>query len=94
MSNGTGIDGDGLYLRAKTPALMAFFICSFLGNEGNGIQIAYDTYGVLSLAGVSYFGNDTNMNCDLDYYAHPAPQSGRELSCNITFKQEFNRIWN
>jgi hypothetical protein len=73
MSNGAGNDGDGLYLRAKTPALMIFYTSSFIGNEGNGIEIAYDSYGVPSLLGVSYFGNDTDMDGDLNYYGHIAP---------------------
>ncbi|HUV16350.1 MAG TPA: right-handed parallel beta-helix repeat-containing protein [Pelolinea sp.] len=70
MSNGLGLDGDGIYLRAATPARMIFYKSSFLGNEGSGIDIAYDTWGIPTLNYVSYFGNDTDMDGDLNYYAH------------------------
>ena len=71
MSNGKGNDGDGIYLRAATPARMIFRNSSFLGNEGSGIDIEYDTWGVPTLNNVSYFGNDTDLDGDLNYYAHP-----------------------
>ena len=73
MSNGAGNDGDGLYLRAMTPALTIFYTSSFIGNEGNGIEFVYDIFRVPSLLNVSYFGNDTDMDGDLNYYEHAAP---------------------
>ncbi len=73
MSNGKGVDGDGLYMRAKSPSLKIFYTCSFIGNEGNGIEISYDNYGIPAMMGVSYFGNDTDLDGDLNYYSHLAP---------------------
>lgn len=71
MSNGLGTDGDGIYLRAATPARMIFQQSSFLGNEGSGIDIAYDSWGVPTINNVSFFGNDTDMDGDLNKYIHP-----------------------
>lgn len=71
MSNGMGNDADGIYLRAATPARMFFQNSSFLGNQGSGIEIEYDTWGYATLTNVSYFGNDTDMDGDLNYYVHP-----------------------
>jgi hypothetical protein len=70
MSNGEGSDGDGLYMRMATPALTIIYSSSFLGNEGSGIEMDYTSYGVPSLIGVSYFGNDTDMDGDLNFYSH------------------------
>ena len=70
MSNGKDNDGDGIYLRAATPARMIIQDSSFLGNEGSGIDIAYDSWGIPTLGNVSYFGNDTDLDGDLNYYAH------------------------
>ena len=39
--------------------------------KGSGIDIAYDTLGYASLINVSYFGNDTDLDGDLNYYLHP-----------------------
>jgi hypothetical protein len=50
---------------------MVFQNSSFLGNQGSGIEIEYDTWGYATLTNVSYFGNDTDMNGDLNYYVHP-----------------------
>ena len=71
MSNGMGNDADGIYLRTANPTQVIFQNSSFLGNEGSGIEIAYDTLGMPLLINVSYFGNDTDMDGDLNFYVHP-----------------------
>ena len=70
MTNGEGYDGDGLYVEVSDPALLQIYYSTFLGNEGNGIEVAGDFLGVPQLTYVTYFGNDTDMSGDLNYYAH------------------------
>lgn len=71
MSNGMGYDADGIYLRAATPSSVTFQNSSFVGNQGDGIEIVYDVWGVPVLNNVSYFGNDTDLNGNLNLYVHP-----------------------
>ena len=67
MSNGVGYEGDGLYIEIPDPAYLKIYTSSFIGNEGNGI----DVIGIFPtkplLFSVSYFGNDTDMDGDPNY---------------------------
>ena len=70
MSNGEGNNDDGLYIEISDPALLQLYFATFLGNEGNGIELVSDTLGSPLLSSVTYFGNDTDNSGDLNYYAH------------------------
>ena len=70
MSNGEGFDGDGLYMRLTNPALASIYYSTFVGNEGNGIELENDIAGNPLLSYVSYFGNDTDLDSDLNFYSH------------------------
>jgi hypothetical protein len=73
MSNGVGLDGAGIFVRAYTASSLKFYLSSFIGNEGSGIEIAYDTALLPVLSGVSYFGNDTDRDGDLNLEIYLAP---------------------
>ena len=70
MSNGEGNNDDGLYIEISDPAFLQLYFATFLGNEGNGIELVSDTLGSPLLSSVTYFGNDTDNSGDLNYYAH------------------------
>ena len=64
MSNGVGYDGDGLYIEIPDPSYLKIYYSSFIGNEGNGIDVFGDVPEMPQLFSVSYFGNDTDMDGD------------------------------
>lgn len=70
MSNGVGYEGDGLNIEIADPLLLTIYYSTFIGNEGNGIDVLCDTFGIPLLNSVSYFGNDTDMDGDMNYYVH------------------------
>jgi len=67
MSNGVGYDGDGLYIDMPDPAYLKIYYSTFIGNEGNGIDVIGFVPGTPQLFTVSYFGNDTDMDGDPNY---------------------------
>ena len=70
MSNGVGYDSDGLWIELPNAADLRIYNSSFIGNEGCGIDLGSDVLGMPTLSSVSFFGNDTNMSGDRNYYAH------------------------
>jgi len=64
MSNGVGYDGDGLYIEIPDPSYLKIYYSTFIGNEGNGIDVLGVVPEVPQLFSVSYFGNDTDMDGD------------------------------
>ena len=70
MSNGEGYEGDGLWIEIPDASALTIYRSSFIGNEGSGIDLGSDYLGTPTLSSVSYFGNDTNMSGDYNYYAH------------------------
>lgn len=70
MSNGAGYDGDGLWVELPNASDLKIYSSSFVGNEGNGIDLGSSVLGVPTLSSVSFFGNDTNYSGDYNYYAH------------------------
>jgi hypothetical protein len=62
--NGTGSDGDGLFIWLNPDHKVTITKSSFMGNEGNGIEIQYMGAGGLPpvLSSVTYFGNDTDYD--------------------------------
>jgi hypothetical protein len=70
MSNGEGYEGDGLNIEMTDPLQLRIYNSTFIGNEGNGIDLLCDSFGIPLLSSVSYFGNDTDMDGDMNYYIH------------------------
>ena len=66
-SNSWGGDNDGLYLNVGAYPVSILY-SSFIGNEGNGIEVVNATS--LNLTGTNYFGNDTNVNGDPNLFWH------------------------
>jgi hypothetical protein len=64
MSNGVGYDGDGLYIEIPDPSYLKIYYSTFIGNEGNGIDVLGTVPEMPQLFSVSYFGNDTDMDGD------------------------------
>ncbi|MDK2980712.1 MAG: hypothetical protein PWQ55_1059 [Chloroflexota bacterium] len=64
MSNGEGYDGDGLYIEIPDPSYLKIYYSTFIGNEGNGIDVLGSVPEMPLLYSVSYFGNDTDMDGD------------------------------
>lgn len=57
FSNGSGVDGDGLFIEASAASQVIIKSSAFIGNEGNGIEVQ----GVMPILSKSwYFGNDTD----------------------------------
>ncbi|NPV41217.1 MAG: hypothetical protein HPY72_07745 [Anaerolineae bacterium] len=69
MSNGVGYDGDGLYIEIPDPLYLKIYASSFIGNEGNGIEVI-GTGSIPTepqLFNVSFCGNDTDRDDDPNY---------------------------
>ncbi len=69
MSNGVSYDGDGLYIEIPDPLYLKIYASSFIGNEGNGIEVI-GTGSIPTkpqLFTVSFFGNDTDRDGDPNY---------------------------
>jgi hypothetical protein len=73
LSNGGGSDGDGLHIVADSGSKITIMKSVFMGNEGNGLDIANGSVLTPILSGVLYFGNDVDGDGTADqrdYYNH------------------------
>jgi len=48
----------------------SIYYCSFLGNEGNGIEIESDVIGLPLFLSTNYIGNDTDLDGDWNLFCH------------------------
>ena len=73
LLNGVGSDGDGLHIEANPTGNVTIIKSTFMGNEGNGIDIN-NSFGVKPvLTAALYFGNDSDYDGTADqanYYWH------------------------
>ena len=66
LSNGAGDNSDGLYVSSTSALGVSISNSFFLGNEGSGIEADLLSANLLTLVNTAYFGNDTDVNGDLD----------------------------
>ena len=67
-NNGSTGNGDGLFLQMNTGSLAKITRSVFMGNYGNGIDLAGDSNPLLT--GTLYFGNDADNNGDKNLLIH------------------------
>lgn len=60
FSNGIGTNGDGVNIAASPNSTIKINTSAFIGNEGNGVEIANATRQKTVFMSVNYFGNDIN----------------------------------
>jgi len=73
--NGIGSDGDGLFVAIDPAHKLTISRSSFMGNEGNGIELLYMGSGGLppAITSTTYFGNDTDYDggvTEANFYIH------------------------
>jgi len=76
--NGIGSDGDGLFVAIDPAHKLTISRSSFMGNEGNGIELLYMGLGGLPpvITSTTYFGNDTDYDggvTEANFYIHEMP---------------------
>ena len=70
LYNGVGTNLDGLYVNSTSALGLSISNSFFLGNEGSGIDADLAVLAPFTLTNTAYWGNDSNVNGDLDLYVH------------------------